>query len=65
MPEDEKDELLNFFNSSMENLGEVLFGEHSTAEDLPQYVANLDDEKQDKFVETVNEAMFFESNDNE
>ena len=53
----------DFFNSTMENLGDMLFGEDSTADDLLPYVAGLDDAQQDQFVEAVNEALLFEKND--
>ena len=62
MPEDEQEELKDHFNGEMENSGDLLFGEDSTADDLEPYIAALDDEAQTKFVETVNEAMLFQPN---
>ena len=55
--------MLNYFNTSLENLGDVLFGEHATDEDLIQYVAARNDQEQETLVQTVNEAMLFELND--
>ena len=62
MPADEQEELKDHFNGEMENSGDLLFGEDSTADDLEPYIAALDDENQTKFVETVNEAMLFQPN---
>ena len=62
MPEDEQEEMKDHFNGQMENSGDLLFGEDSTADDLEPYIAALDDEAQTKFVETVNEAMLFQPN---
>ena len=46
----------------MENCGDLMFGDDSTVDDLEPYIAALDDESQDKFVATVNEAMLFQPN---
>ena len=42
-PEDERDELMDHLNSCMENLGDMLFGDDATADDLTPYVTALDD----------------------
>ena len=46
----------------MENSGDLLFGEDSTADDLEPYIAALDDESQTNFVSMVGEAMLFKPN---
>ena len=63
MPADEQEELKDYFNGEMENSGDLLYGEDSTADDLEPYITALDDELQKKFVATVNEAMLFQPNE--
>ena len=46
MPDEEQEELKDYFNGTMENSGDLLFGEDSTADDLEPYIAALDDESQ-------------------
>ena len=59
--EEEREEMMDFFNSNLENLGDTLFGEDSTPEDLATYVDGLDDTKSEQFVNAVNEAMDFDN----
>ena len=46
MPDEEQEELMDYFNGTLENSGDLLFGEYSTADDLEPYIAALDDESQ-------------------
>ena len=54
--------MMDYLNSAMENLGDMLFGDDATADDLVPYVTALGDEQQDLFVATLNETMVFEEN---
>ena len=62
MPDDEQEEMKDYFNGEMENSGDLLFGEDSTADDLEPYIAAIDDESQTSFVAMVGEAMLFKPN---
>ena len=59
--EEEKDEMIDFFNSNLENLGDTLFGDDATPDDIATYVDGLDDAKSEQFVEAVNQAMDFDN----
>ena len=61
--DEEREEMMDYLNSAMENLGDMLFGDDATADDLQPYVSALDDEQQDLFVATVNETLIVESNE--
>ena len=52
----------DFFNSTLENSGDMLFGSDATYDDLIPFVAALSDEQQDQFVAAVNEVLLFEKN---
>ena len=52
--------MLDHFNSAIDNLGNVLFGEESEAGELKTLVNALSDEKCDQFVVAVKEAMILE-----
>ena len=54
---------MDYLNSAMENLGDMLFGEDATSDDLVPYVTALNDEQQDLFVATINETLIVEAND--
>ena len=43
--EEERDEMIDYLNSAMENLGDMLFGDDATADDLDPYVTALSDDK--------------------
>ena len=51
---------MDFFNTSLENLGDTLFGDDTTPEDLATYVSGLDDAKSEAFCKAVNEAVLIE-----
>ena len=57
---DEKDEMMNYFNSAIENLGDILFGDDSEASELKTLVEALSDEKCNEFVNAVKEGMILE-----
>ena len=44
-PDDEREEMVDYLNSAMENLGDMLFGDDATADDLDPYVTALNDEQ--------------------
>ena len=56
----EKEEMLDFFNSAIDNLGEILFGDDSESAELADFVNSLDDGKCDIFVTTVNDGCIIE-----
>ena len=55
--EEEKDEMMDYFNSQIENLGSTLFGEDTEATELETLVNALSDADCEKFEETVKEGM--------
>ena len=56
----EKQEMKDYFNSALDNFGEILFGADSESDELADFVNALADEKCDKFVATVNEGCLIE-----
>ena len=56
----EKEEILDYFNSTLDNFGELLFGADSEKDDLEPFVNVLADEECDKFVHSVNEGCFLQ-----
>ena len=56
----EKEEMLNYFNSAIENFGETLFGDDSESNELGDFVNALTDAQCDTFVTTVNEGCILE-----
>ena len=58
--EEEREEMMDFFNSNLENLGDTLFGDDTTPEDLATYVDGLDDSKAEAFCKAINEAVLIE-----
>ena len=56
----EREEMLDYFNSALDNFGEILFGADSESDELADFVNALADEKCDKFVATVNEGCLIE-----
>ena len=47
LEQEEQDGLLRHFESLIENLGDILFGEDSNAEDMEKFVKNRTDAEQD------------------
>ena len=60
MKADEQEELMDHFNSAIDNLGDILFGEDSEADELKTLVDALSDEKCKEFVTAVKEGMILE-----
>ena len=59
-PAAEREEMLDYFNSALDNFGEILFGADSESDELADFVNALADDKCDKFVATVNEGCLIE-----
>ena len=57
MSEEEQSSLLEHFESVDENLGDVLFGDESTAEDVKRYVLSRPDAEQEAFIDAMDEAL--------
>ena len=45
--------MFDYFNSAIENLGDVIFDEDSKSEELGIFINSLDDAKCDVFTETA------------
>ena len=52
--------MMNYFNSAIENLGDILFGDDSESHELKTFVDALDDNKCNEFVTAVKEGMILE-----
>ena len=64
-PEDEREEMMDYLNSAMENLGDLLFSDDATIDDLDPYASALSNDQQavDLFVETINGVLIVEANE--
>ena len=60
--EEERDEMMDYFNSQIDNLGSCLFGEDTEPNELEALVNALSDADCGKFEETVKDGMIL-SND--
>ena len=58
--ENEKSEMLDHFNQTIENLGDTLFGDDCNIEDFTSFVDGLEDEEEKKFMAAVNEALLID-----
>ena len=58
--DEEKEEMLNYFNSALDNFGETLFGDDSESNELATFVNALSDDQCGIFVTTVNEGCILE-----
>ena len=58
--ESEKEEMLEHFNSSQENLGEALFGADAQIEELQNYVNGLEEADKRVFCQLVNDVLQIE-----
>ena len=57
MGEDEQTYIFQHFASLDENLGDLLFGGKSTAEDIKRYVLSRPDAEKEAFVNAMDEAL--------
>ena len=57
MSEDEQTSILEHFQALDENLGDVLFGEESAAEDVKRCVLSRPDAEQEAFINAMDEAL--------
>ena len=60
LAQDEQDEMLEHFEGIIENLGDILFGEDSSDEDVKRFVLSQPDENQDAFAKAVEESLLIE-----
>ena len=56
----EQEEMLEYFNSAIDNLGETLFGADSESGELSDFANALDDKQCDVFVTTVKEGCILD-----
>ena len=52
--------MLEHFDSILENLGDILFGEDSNDEDMQKFVLSSSDEEQNAFAKAVEECLLIE-----
>ena len=60
LEQEEQDEMLEHFDSILENLGDILFGEDSNDEDMQKFVLSSSDEEQNAFAKAVEECLLIE-----
>ena len=58
--ESEKEEMIDHFNNTIENLGDMLFGDDANVDDFEQLVSSFEETEQGKFMESVQEALLIE-----
>ena len=58
--EAEKEDMLDHFNSSIENLGDTLFGDDANIDDFKNFVTNLEDDEEAEFLAAIKEALLIE-----
>ena len=58
--EAEKNDMMDHFNSSIENLGDTLFGDDANIDDFRSFIGGLEDEEETQFVTAVKEALLIE-----
>ena len=56
----EKDEMVEYFNLTINNLGDNLFGDDATPSDFRQFVGGFEVEQEKKFLSSVKEALLIE-----
>ena len=60
LTETEKNEMLEHFNSTFENIGDTLFGEEADFSAVDEYINGLNEEEKGKFCEQFHEALQIE-----
>ena len=55
--DDEQEALLEHFESINEDLGDCLFGEEASAEDVSKFINGKPDEEQDAIAQAINDAL--------
>ena len=58
--EAEKEDMMDHFNSSIENLGDTLFGDDANIDDFKNFVTNLEDEEEAQFLAAIRDALLIE-----
>ena len=58
--ESEKEEMIDHFNNTIENLGDMLFGDDANKEEFEELVNQSDEEQQREFLTCVKEALLIE-----
>ena len=58
--ETEKEDMMDHFNSSIENLGDTLFGDDANIDDFKNFVTNLEDEEEAEFLAAIRDALLIE-----
>ena len=58
--ENEKSEMLEHFNQTIDNLGDTLFGDDCNTEDFTSFIDGLEDEEEKKFMDAINEALLID-----
>ena len=58
--EAEKEDMMDHFNSSIENLGDTLFGDDANIDDFKNFVTNLEDEEEAEFLAAIRDALLIE-----
>ena len=60
MSDTDKEAMIEHFNQAVENLGDTMFGDDASAEDLKAFADGLEDEECKAFVKAVTEALLLE-----
>ena len=60
MSETDREAMVEHLNQAVENLGDTMFGDDSSAEDLKTFVDGLEEEESKAFVKAVTEALLLE-----
>ena len=58
--EEERNDMLDHFNRSFENLGDALFGKDACIDELENYVESLNEERKGEFCTCVNDALLYD-----
>ena len=59
--EAEKEDMMDHFNSTIENLGDTLFGDDANIEDFKAFIGGLEDEEEEAFMSSIKEALLIEA----
>ena len=59
--ETEKEDMLEYFNNAIENLGDTLFGEDCDVEAFKDFVTGLEKGQQAKFMTAIEEGLAIET----
>ena len=52
---------MDHFNSTIENLGDTLFGDDAGIDDFRQFVGGFQDEEEEQFMTAIKEALLIEA----